>query len=263
VSLIQAGKVRLYCRIIGEGQTCVLIHGSFIDGSFWQEQIPVLSQEFKVIVPDLRGHGMSDKPSEEYTHEVMAQDIWNLLKTLGIRRTSLVGHSMGSRIALQFALHYPKIVKKLVLASGGVGPVRNRQQIFPEHVQEEIGFGTPGFDQRKFNYYEIWYSFAHPSPDRVNKILEEILKTPKHVKASIARNFPKKDLRPTLPQIQVPTLVVLGEKDVICPIEEATYLAQHLPKARLEVIPDSGHCLPIEHPNEFNTKVISFLKEGL
>ena len=263
MSLIQAGKVKLYCRIIGEGRSCVLLHGSFLDGSFWKEQISALSQEFRVIVPDLRGHGLSDKPSEEYTHEVMAQDIRNLLRTLGVRRASLVGHSMGSRIALQFALDYPKIVEKLVLASSSLGPVPNRQKIFPKHVREEIGFGTSHFDQRKFNYYEIWYSFAHPSPDQVNKILEKILKTPNYVKTSIGENFPKKDLRPRLPQVQAPTLVIIGEKDVMCSIEDTTYLAQHIPKARLEVIPDSGHCVPIEQPNEFNTKVISFLKENL
>lgn len=213
-----------------------------------------------MIVPDLRGHGLSDKPQEEYTHEVMAKDIRNLLGTLGIKRASLVGHSMGSRIALQLALDYPKLVEKLVLACGGAGPIQNRRNIFPKHVQEEIGSGTH-FDQRKFNYYEIWYSFANPSPDQVNKILEKILKTPAHVKSSIAKNFPKKDLRPRLPQIQSPTLVLLGEKDVICPIGEAKYLAQHIPKARLQVISLSGHCVPIEQPNEFNTKIISFLKE--
>jgi len=81
------------------------------------------------------------------------------------------------------------------------------------------------------------------------------------VKAGVAKNFPKKDLRPRLPQIQAPTLVITGEKDVICPIEEARYLAQHIPKARLEIIPDSGHCLPIEKPKEFNTTIISFLKK--
>jgi len=261
LSLIQTGKVGLYCRIAGEGQSCVLLHGSFIDGSFWKEQIAALSQKFRVIVPDLRGHGLSGKPLDGYTHEHMAQDIRNLLRTFGIKRACLVGHSMGSRIAIQFALDYPKTVEKLVLANGGAGPIINRQTVFPENVQKEIGFGTPHFDQRKFNYYEIWYSFAHPSTEHVNKILEQTLKTPDYVKAGVAKNFPKKDLRPRLPQIQAPTLVITGEKDVICPIEEARYLAQHIPKARLEIIPDSGHCLPIEKPKEFNTTIISFLKK--
>lgn len=130
--MIQAGKVRLYCRIIGEGQSCVLLHGSFVDGSFWKEQISALSQEFRVVVPDLRGHGLSDKPSEEYTHEVMAQDIRNLLRTLGIRRTSLVGHSMGSRIALQSGIGLPRNCRKAC-----IGQWRSRTRPkSSEHISE-------------------------------------------------------------------------------------------------------------------------------
>lgn len=261
LSLIQAGKIQLYTQIKGEGEPCVLLHGSFVDGLFWEEQIPALSQEFKVIVPDLRGHGLSDKPQEGYSHEVMAMDIGNLLKTLDIKRVHLMGHSMGSRISLRFALDYPHLVNKLVLASGSVGPVQPRENIFSKKVQEEIGIGTPHFDLRKFNYYEICNSFTHPSSEQVNEILEKIWKTPNYVRSSIGMTFPKEDLRPKLHLIQAQTLVITGEEDVICPIKEAKYLVQNIPKAQLEIISDSGHCVPIEKPNEFNTKVLSFLKE--
>lgn len=258
---IQAGKIKLYTRIIGEGKPCVLLHGTFVDGLFWEEQINALSQEFKVIVPDLRGHGLSDKPLEGYSSEVMAMDVRNLLTKLNIKRVYLVGHSMGSRIALQFVLDYPKLVEKLVLASSGAGLIPPRKNIFPKHIQKEIGFGTPHFDLRKFNYYEILFSFANPIPEQVNKIVEQIHNTPTWLKKSMAKNAPK-DYRAKLPQIQVPTLVMIGEKDTICSVEEATEIVKLISKAQLEIIPDSGHCLPIEKPNEFNTKVISFLKNN-
>ena len=259
--LVQAGEVRLYCRTIGKGQSLVLLHGSFVDGSFWKEQMVTLGREFRIVVPDLRGHGLSDKPIGEYTPKVMAEDIRNLLMALGIEGASLLGHSMGARIALQFALHYPKLVRKIVLASGSAGPIRNREDVFPKHIKDEIGIGTPSFDLTKFNYYEIWYSFANPAPHKVEGILEKVLKTPKHVKSSIASSFPQTDLRPRLSEIEVPVLVIVGEKDVICPVEEAEYLAQNLPNARLETVPESGHCLPIEQPVEFNRRVVSFLKD--
>lgn len=263
MSLIRARNVKLYCRIVGEGQPCILLHGSFVDGSFWKEQISALGREFRAIVPDLRGHGLSEKPSEEYSPEVMARDIMNLARALAIEQASLIGHSMGARIALQFALDYPKLVRKLVLAGGSAGPIQNREDIFPNHVKEEIGIGTPRFDLKKYNYYEVWYSFANPTLDQANGILRKIAKTPDHVKSSIAKNLSRMNLRPRLPQIQVPTLVIVGEKDVICPVEESAYLAHHLRRARLEIVPDSGHCLPIERPNAFNDRVVAFMKDDV
>ena len=260
--MIDVGDLKLHCRISGEGQPCILLHGSFVDGSFWKEQVTTLSQEFRVIVPDLRGHGLSDKPISKYTPEVMARDIMYLMKKLGLDRASLVGHSMGVRIVLQFALDYPRLVDKVVLASGAAGPIENREDIFPSHVKKIIGIGTPHFDLKKFNYYEVWYSFADPSPAKVGGILKQIAQTPTHVKSSIGRYFPKTDFRTRLSQIQVPTLVIVGEKDVICPIEEAAYMTRHLPIARLEIVPDSGHCLPLEQPNIFNEKIVTFLKDG-
>ncbi|GAG24596.1 unnamed protein product, partial [marine sediment metagenome] len=120
--------------------------------------------------------------------------------------------------------------------------------------------GTPHFDLRKFNYYEILYSFANPIPEQVNKIVEQIHNTPTWLKQSMAKNAPK-DYRAQLPQIQVPTLVMIGEKDTFCLVEEATDMAQRISKAQLEIFPDSGHNIPIEQPKEFNTTLLSFLKD--
>lgn len=260
LSLIQAGKIKLYTQIMGEGEPCVLLHGTFVDGFFWKEQIPALSQEFKVIVPDLRGHGLSDRPLEGYSSEVMAMDVRNLLKTLGIKRVHLVGHSMGTRIALQFVLDYPQLVNKLVLTSGAAGPIPPRKNIFPKHIQEEIGFNTTHFDLKKMNYYSILYSFVNPIPEQVNKIVEQIHKIPLYIKQSMAKES-SKDYRAQLPQIQAPTLVMIGEKDIICSVEEATEIVKRIPQVQLEIFPDSGHNVPIEQPREFNTKLISFLKK--
>ncbi|MFC1802748.1 alpha/beta fold hydrolase [Thermoproteota archaeon] len=257
---IKAGNILLHCKVDGEGKACCFLHGSYLDGMFWQEQTPAFSKRFITIVPDLCGHGQSDKPKEEYTPELMAKDVHNLLKALGIKQTILIGHSLGCRIALQTVLDYPEIVEKLVLSNGNAGPVQGRADIFPENVKREIGFGLPSFDLEKYIYYEVWFSFANPDHDKVQLIHEKILGTPDYVKASIGRHFSKLDLRSRLSEIRVPSLVITGEKDVICPMESSEYMAEHIPDARFVVISDVGHCLPVEKPNEFNSKVLSFLE---
>lgn len=259
--LIDLGKVRLNCKIAGKGEPCILLHGSFVNDSFWYKQVPALSKKFKVINVDLRGHGLSDKPLEEYTPKIMAEDIRSLLTKLNIEKTNLIGHSMGGRIALQFSIDNPQRIKKLVLTGTSAIPVSPRHTIFPKHMQDEIGIGTPHFDLKKFNYYEILYSFAHPLPDQANNILNMLLNTPEHVKASIGRNFAKTDFTSHLSGIKSPTLVICGEKDVITPVKYSKYMAKHIPKARLEIVPEAGHCLPIERPRVFNRQVIRFLTE--
>ena len=258
----RSGNVRLSYTADGNGTPCVLLHGSFVDGTFWKKQTTDFRKDFKVIVPDLRGHGLSDKPECEYTPQVMAQDIYDLVRELGIKQTSIVGHSLGCRIALQFVLSFPKMVEKLVLANGNAGPVTPRVQNFPEHVREEIGFGTPQFNLDKFNYYEILASFVKPDSYEVRWIAEKILGTPDYVKYSVGKHFSSLDLRPRLNEIQVPTLVIVGEKDVICPVKVAEEMAQLLTDSRLVVVPDSGHCLPIEKAQAFNESVLSFLNTG-
>lgn len=259
--LINLGEVQLNCKIAGKGDSCILLHGSFIDNSFWSKQVPALSKKFKVISVDLRGHGLSDKPLEEYTPKVMAEDIMDLMTNLNIEKANLVGHSMGGKIALQFSMDNPRRIKKLILAGTSARSVRSRQMVFPKHIQDEIGMGTPHFDLKRFNYYEVLYSFAHPLPDQANKILKMILNTPEHVKASIGRNFPKIDFTPHLSEIKSPTLVICGEKDVITPVKYSKYIAKHISKARLEIVPEAGHCLPIERPRVFNRQIIRFLTE--
>ncbi len=93
-------------------------------------------------------------------------------------------------------------------------------------------------------------------------ITEKILETPDYVKFSIGKHFSGLDLRSRLKEIKTPTLVITGEKDVICPVKVAEEMAQLLPDSRLVVVPDSGHCLPLEKAQAFNDSVLSFLNRS-
>jgi pimeloyl-ACP methyl ester carboxylesterase len=112
---IQANGIRQFVVEEGEGAPVVLLHGFPETNYAWRNQIPVLSKHYRVIAPDLRGYGETDKPSTGYDKRNMAKDLLGLLEELGIGKISLVGHDRGARVATRFAKDYPHLVDRLVV----------------------------------------------------------------------------------------------------------------------------------------------------
>ncbi len=114
------GYKRAY-RIAGSGPALLLIHGIGDNSSTWNEVIPTLAQHYTVIAPDLLGHGKSDKPRADYSVPAFANGMRDLLVVLGISKVTVVGHSLGGGVAMQFCYQFPRFCERLVLvASGGV-----------------------------------------------------------------------------------------------------------------------------------------------
>lgn len=114
------GYRRAY-RIAGSGPALLLIHGIGDNSSTWNDVIPVLAQHYTVIAPDLLGHGRSDKPRADYSVPAFANGMRDLLVVLGIGKVTVVGHSLGGGVAMQFCYQFPRFVERLVLvAAGGV-----------------------------------------------------------------------------------------------------------------------------------------------
>ena len=109
-------------RIAGEGPPLLLIHGIGDSSRTWEQIIPLLAREHLVIAPDLLGHGGSDKPRADYSVAAYANGMRDLLAVLDIDKVTLVGHSLGGGVAMQFAYQYPERVERLALvSSGGLG----------------------------------------------------------------------------------------------------------------------------------------------
>jgi len=115
--------VTIHCQVSGEGPAVTLLHGYTGSHQDWARQIPLLSKKYRVVTLDWRGHGKSEAPSaaSDYSFELLIQDVYSLLRHLGIDKSCIVGHSMGGFIALELALRYPDEVSALVLVdtSGG------------------------------------------------------------------------------------------------------------------------------------------------
>ncbi|WP_068471472.1 alpha/beta fold hydrolase [Candidatus Protochlamydia phocaeensis] len=107
--------IKLHYVEVGEGPPVVLLHGFPEMWFAWRKQIPVLAQKFRVIVPDLRGYGYSEKPASGYDKRTMARDIYELLQALGIQKIALIGHDRGARVATRFAKDFPDVVDRLAV----------------------------------------------------------------------------------------------------------------------------------------------------
>src|ERR1039458_7602458 len=126
-SLFHSRTVRIHghhvsYRMAGEGPTILLIHGIAGSSTTWRAVMPSLAEHYTVIAPDLLGHGQSAKPRGDYSLGAYASGIRDLLAVLGKERVTLIGHSLGGGVAMQFAYQFPEWAQRLVLvASGGVG----------------------------------------------------------------------------------------------------------------------------------------------
>lgn len=110
-----ANGIRQFVIEEGEGAPVILLHGFPETNYAWRHQIPELSKQFRVIAPDLRGYGETDKPASGYDKRNMALDIRELMRGLDIKKVALVGHDRGARVATRFAKDYPELVDRLVV----------------------------------------------------------------------------------------------------------------------------------------------------
>jgi pimeloyl-ACP methyl ester carboxylesterase len=118
---IRANGIMVNYELAGEGDCLALVHGAGDNLQMWYGQVPAFSERHRVLTCDVRGFGETELPESEVGVELLAADLRELLRALGIERAFVLGYSMGGRIALQLALDEPQMVRALVLASSGVG----------------------------------------------------------------------------------------------------------------------------------------------
>lgn len=114
---IIVNDIKINYQIRGEGEPLILIHGGSGSSMHWLYQVPELSKHYRVIVYDVRGHGKTDKPKQEYSIELFSEDLSELMNKLEIDKAHIIGHSLGGMIAQQFALNFPNRILSLVLTS--------------------------------------------------------------------------------------------------------------------------------------------------
>jgi 3-oxoadipate enol-lactonase len=246
----------LYYEVSGSGDPIVLIHAFSVDRRMWDPQMPVLLSRFTVIRYDLRGHGKSAAPSAPYS---TSADLLSVLDALDVRRAALVGLSAGAQVASDFALEHPDRVARLVLA----GPAPSGMKLPPlpwmQPVFEAAGAGEP---ERAAKLWSETPIMALRNDTSAEATLREIVMS--NARLWTYRTNPVQPLTPPgltrLSEIKVPTLVIVGERDLAHITEGANLLVKGISGARLVTVPGAGHIVNLDARDRFNDELLRFLR---
>jgi pimeloyl-ACP methyl ester carboxylesterase len=242
----------------------VLIHGFPVNHEMWNFQITALRESFRVITYDLRGLGQSKTQDTHYTLEILVDDFFALLDHLKIERASIVGFSMGGYIALRAIERDASRFQALVLADTQSASDSNEAKIKRTLAMKTIKAKPNGLHEygQKFIPTTLSAKTLRENPkvaDQLTQMIES--NTEAGVSGGLLALLSRTDTTATLPRIQVPTLILVGEEDTITPPHVAQTMKEQIPESRLKSLSDAGHFSPLENPKEFNSTLLSFLKE--
>jgi pimeloyl-ACP methyl ester carboxylesterase len=249
----------------GPGPVVVLLHGFPLGREMWKEQVTGIGSMYRVIAPDLRGHGDSPAPEGDYTIDEMADDVVELLDTLSLDGPVVVGGlSMGGYVALSLVARYPERVRALMLmdtrASADSPEAAGKRE---ELARAVLAAGNAGPAVEAMTPRLFAKITQEERPERVAPLRELMERnTARGIVGALRAMASRPDRVADLAAIRVPTLVLVGEEDVVTPPVEAQSLADAIGGARLEVIPDAGHLAPYENPSVANAVILRFL-DGL
>jgi 3-oxoadipate enol-lactonase len=244
----------------GEGLPVVFLHAFPFNRRMWEPQVQALSDRYRIIAVDLRGHGESDAPLWRYTLELFADDVTGLLDHLGIQQAVLAGLSMGGYLSFAFYRKYRERVKALVLADTRADADK------PEMITWRFNLAQKVYQEgAKAVADEMGPKLLSPKakPAVVEQVRAIILSTQMSgIVGDLMAIAERPDSTPLLAQITCPTLVLVGQHDVLTTPEENKRIADGIKNARFEVIPEAGHMSNLEQPEAFNRAVAMFL-EGI
>jgi len=261
---IQANGISMNYEITGSGKWLTLIHGAGDNLEAWWNQVPVFAQHYQVLTYDVRGYGQTETPEGEYSTDILVQDVYELLKALGIEETYVLGYSMGGRIAVGLVLSYPEVAKALILANSGVAPIQRNEQEMQQmmklrqqrmEIVEKQGLEPIMDESTNMVFSPGWPEKNQEAIDYYKKIRLE--NDPRAylvaMKAMVWGAAP-----PDVSGIKCPTLIIGGEKDGLMGAESAKASQVLIPGSQLKVMA-TGHASAIEKPEEFNSTVLEFL----
>lgn len=253
------GDLRIAYRMQGAGPPLVLLHGALSDSRAWRNQLEALSDDYTVVAWDAPGCGRSSDPPETFSLSDYADALAGLIGILGLERPHLLGLSFGGGLALEFYRRYPDVPRSLVLASAYAGWAGS---LSPEDVEGRLQNGLRQSGWPPERVVEKWIPtlFSESPPERAVAETAEVMADfhPAGMRAML-RAFAAADLRGTLPEIGVPTLLLYGEADRRSPLPVAREMHAAIPGSELVVMEGVGHVGNVEAPEKFNSAVRGFL----
>lgn len=242
-----------------DGPVVVLSHSLGSSLIMWEPQVKPLEARFRVLRYDTRGHGQSDAPAGAYTLEQLMEDAVGLLDRLGIDIVHWVGLSMGGMIGLCLALNHPGRLRTLALCDTAAVIPEEAQPMWQERIDAARGKGLEALVDATM---ERWFtsSFLAQNPHQVESIRRQFLATPVAGYIGCSEAIRRLNLLDRLPEIQIPTLIMVGEDDPGTPVSASRAMHGRIPNSELIVLPDAAHFSNVEQADAFNQALLDFLE---
>ena len=245
----------------GSGPAVLLIHGFPLCRRMWKPQMGALEDRgYRAIAPDLPGFGRSPVPKKELRMADYADEMVTLLDRLDIERAVVVGMSMGGYVLLDLLERHPRRLAGAVFAATRAGADDSAAREKRTKLAEAVKGGSPDVVAESFETV----LFAPETPKGDPALVEEIrgwmrATPPQGLVAGLIAMRDRKDYRRMLSDFHVPALVIGAREDRAIPVEESRYLDEQLPDSSLCILPEGGHMVNMEQPEQFNTCLLSFL----
>lgn len=259
LSITATDGTAIHYESYGSGKPIILVHGWGIS-RVWQAQIAAFSKTHRVITVDLRGHGGSGSPRGNFTLDALRDDLLTLIRTLELKGVAIVAWSMGASVAIRLMAELrPEEVASLIIVAGtpmltasyhkeGGKTIISRKKGLIETLFLLVKrYSLEIFRQKGFLKERLWI------------ITKSGLWANLRTLWGYMMTMADTDLTSILGRIDVPTLVIHGDRDILCPVEGASYMAERIKGARLEILEGADHTLVLTGPEDVNRKILEFI----
>ncbi|MBI0576922.1 alpha/beta hydrolase [Neobacillus cucumis] len=260
MAFVQVDDLTIHYEIEGNGKPLIILHGMGNNSQSWKKQLKGLSEQYTVIAWDAPGYGKSSDPKEELMEfKEFANILKGFIEKLGHESVTLLGHSMGSAIALDFCYRFPDLVDALIISDATRGAaaltkeeneskLKNRLKNIETLTPEEIA---------KLRVKSLLS--PEPSPEVLNEVERIYSQIRPMGFRSVAYSLYHLNNMDILSSIRVPTLVICGELDKVTPVKESQVIHEKLQDSKFEIIPGTGHLCYQEAPETFNSIILDFM----
>ncbi|SDD96413.1 alpha/beta fold hydrolase [Actinokineospora iranica] len=249
-------------EIQGAGSPVVLLHAGVLTGRMWDDQVARLARQHTVVRYDARGHGASATPRKPFAHY---EDLRRLFAALGIERAALVGLSLGARTSIDFALAYPHLVDRLLLAAPGISGMTLRDPFILGQLARLTEAAEAGDTGAAVEcVMRMWVDGPHRLPEETDRTTRDLchgLMTDTIARHGAAAMTLATELGAIdrVAELTAPTLLLVGDLDSSDIHAVADLVASKAPDAGKQVVPGAGHMVNLDRRAEFDRALLGFL----
>jgi len=261
---LSVNDAQIHFEEAGNGkETIVFAHSLLCNLSMYTQQVKHFSRQYRCIAFDFRGQGKSETTPEGYDMDTLTEDARELIEQLDVGPCHFVGLSMGGFVGLRLAIRYPQLLRSLTLIDTSMEPEDKKN--LPKYNALSLIAKLLGFKIVTGNVLPIMFSknfLEDPDKDAIkNQWKEDLINGDRKgilnaVKGVITREGLSGE---EVESIQIPTLIVVGDKDVATPPHKSEKIHQHIPHSELKIVPEAGHLSALEKPGEIIRHMETFL----